>query len=112
MLLVVFALSHVFLLLLEHTDYTELDDIKAKTSTSTIFDGTDNKIGSIQSNFDRKEDNPSKDFGTSFLSTYAWLRGSYPQDSTWNFWAVQALTLIGSLFLITIVQNIFIAFIW
>ncbi|RIA94098.1 hypothetical protein C1645_866204 [Glomus cerebriforme] len=59
-----------------------------------------------------KGDNPSKDFGTSFLSTYAWLRGTYPQDATWNFWAVQALTLIGSLFLITIVQNIFIAFIW
>ncbi|GET65905.1 hypothetical protein GLOIN_2v865192 [Rhizophagus irregularis DAOM 181602=DAOM 197198] len=90
MLLVVLALSHVFLLLLQHTDFSDLDDITPKTSSYTI----------------------QNNFGTSFLSTYAWLRGSYPQQATWNFWAVEALTLIGSLFLITVVQNIFIAFIW
>jgi hypothetical protein len=108
MLLVVLALSHVFLLLLQHTDFSDLDDITPKTSSFT----TQNDNGLIEQNFDRKQDNPSKDFGTSFLSTYAWLRGSYPQQAIWNFWAVEVLTLVGSLFLITVVQNIFIAFIW
>ncbi|RIA94097.1 hypothetical protein C1645_818568 [Glomus cerebriforme] len=84
----------------------------AKTTSYSILNNAGEQIGSSQQNLDRIQDNPSKDFGTSFLSTYAWLRGVYPQDATWNFWAVQALTLIGSLFLITIVQNIFIAFIW
>ncbi|CAB4389248.1 unnamed protein product [Rhizophagus irregularis] len=112
MLLVVLALSHVFLLLLQHTDFSDLDDITSKTSSYTIQNSAGETISTSVQDFNRKLDNPSKDFGTSFLSTYAWLRGSYPQQATWNFWAVEALTLIGSLFLITVVQNIFIAFIW
>ncbi|RGB36885.1 hypothetical protein C1646_782631 [Rhizophagus diaphanus] len=67
-------------------------------------------IGTSLQDFDRKQDNPSKDFGISFLSTYAWLRDSFPQEAIWDFWAVEALTLIGSLVLITVIQNMFIAF--
>ena len=62
--------------------------------------------------FDPINDNPSKNFISSFLSTYSWLRGYYVQGDVWDFWAVQVLILFGSLFLITVVQNIFIAFIW
>ncbi|PKC61787.1 hypothetical protein RhiirA1_523603 [Rhizophagus irregularis] len=95
MLLVVLALSHVFLLLLQHTDFSDLDDITPKTSSYTIQNSASETVGtSVVQDFNRKLDNPSKDFGTSFLSTYAWLRGSYPQQATWNFWAVEALTLI------------------
>ncbi|CAB5362121.1 unnamed protein product [Rhizophagus irregularis] len=88
MLLVVLALSHVFLLLLQHTDFSDLDDITPKTSSYTIQNSASETVGtSVVQDFNRKLDNPSKDF-------------------------VEALTLIGSLFLITVVQNIFIAFIW
>ncbi|CAB4389250.1 unnamed protein product [Rhizophagus irregularis] len=91
MLLVVLALSHVFLLLLQHTDFSDLDDITPKTSSYTIQNSASETVGtSVVQDFNRKLDNPT----------------------TWNFWAVEALTLIGSLFLITVVQNIFIAFIW
>ncbi|CAG8716744.1 12529_t:CDS:10 [Rhizophagus irregularis] len=110
MLLVVLAFSHVFLLLLQHTDFSDLDDITSKKSSYTIQNSAGDVIGTSLQDFDRKQDNPSKDFGTSFLSTYAWLRGSFPQEAIWDFWAVEALTLIGSLVLITVIQNMFIAF--
>ena len=109
MLLVVLALSHAFLILLQYPGFIKLTP---KTSTSTITGPNGEPAGTIAQDFDLINDNPGRDFGTSFLSTYAWLRGAYEQADTWNFWAVQALTLIASLFLITVVQNIFIAFIW
>jgi hypothetical protein len=109
MLMVVLALSHAFLILLQHPDFTNLTP---KASTSTLTNPTGEIVGTITADFDRINDNPSKDLVTSFLSTYAWLRGSYAQDDRWDFWAVQALTLTASLFSITVVQNIFIAFIW
>ena len=109
MLMVVLALSHAFLILLQHPDFTNLTQ---KSSTSTLSGPTGEIIGKITEDFDRTSDNPSKDLVTSFLSTYNWLRGSYAQDDRWDFWAVQALTLTASLFTITVVQNIFIAFIW
>src|ERR1043165_7396124 len=109
MLMVVLALSHAFLILLKHPEFT---DLTPTTSTSTLTGPNGEYMGKITEDFDRINDNPSRDFLNSFLSTYAWLRGSYPQIDVWGFWAVQALTLIASLFLITVVQNIFIAFIW
>ncbi|GBB99153.1 hypothetical protein RclHR1_03430014 [Rhizophagus clarus] len=112
MLLVVLALAHAFLLLLQHMEFHDLDDITPQTTSYTLRNNAGDTTGTAQQIFDRIQDNPSKDFGTSFLATYAWLRGSYPQETTWNSWAVEALTLIGSLFLITVIQNIFIAFIW
>ncbi|GES86409.1 hypothetical protein GLOIN_2v865196 [Rhizophagus clarus] len=110
MLLVVLALSHVFLLLLQHTNFPDLNDITPKTTSYTLQNNAGDTIGTSQQSFDRIQDNPSKDFGTSFLSTYAWLRGTYTQEAAWNFWGVEALTLIGSLFLTTIAQNMFVAF--
>uniref|UniRef100_U9TF23 Ion transport domain-containing protein n=1 Tax=Rhizophagus irregularis (strain DAOM 181602 / DAOM 197198 / MUCL 43194) TaxID=747089 RepID=U9TF23_RHIID len=91
-------------------DFSDLDDITSKKSSYTIQNSAGDVIGTSLQDFDRKQDNPSKDFGTSFLSTYAWLRGSFPQEAIWDFWAVEALTLIGSLVLITVIQNMFIAF--
>ncbi|RIA81856.1 hypothetical protein C1645_836284 [Glomus cerebriforme] len=111
MLLVILVISHVFLLLLQHSDFPDLANIKPKTTSLTIFNNNGEIIGKSQQDFDKKQDNPSKDFGTSFLSTYSWLRDTYPQDDAYNYWAVQALTLIGSLFLI-VIQNLILAFIW
>jgi hypothetical protein len=112
MLMVVLALSHAFLILLQHPDFTDL--VPSPSTSSLIINSPAGEMtGTITADFDRINDNPNKDFLNSFLSTYAWLRGSYPQIEVWGFfWAIQALTLIASLFLITVVQNIFIAFIW
>ncbi|PKC74072.1 hypothetical protein RhiirA1_517046 [Rhizophagus irregularis] len=88
MFLVIVGLAHTFLLLLQYPDFINLSE---NSSNETI-------------------DNPAKDFITSFLSTYGWLSGTFLQQDTWNFWAVKLITLIASIFLVTILQNMFIAF--
>ncbi|PKK60595.1 hypothetical protein RhiirC2_856762 [Rhizophagus irregularis] len=88
MFLVIVGLAHTFLLLLQYPDFINLSE---NSSNETI-------------------DNPAKDFITSFLSTYGWLSGNFLQQDTWNFWAVKLITLIASIFLVTILQNMFIAF--
>ncbi|CAG8771306.1 15140_t:CDS:2, partial [Funneliformis caledonium] len=99
-------LAHSFLLLLQYPDFTNLTE---NSSSSTLFTGDSTEL-KIQNDFDRTEDNPAKNFITSFLSTYNWLNGNFLQQDTWNLWAVKVITFIGSILLVTILQNMFIAF--
>ncbi|CAG8499279.1 12721_t:CDS:2 [Funneliformis caledonium] len=105
MILVMAGLAHSFLLLLQYPDFTNLTEI---TTSSTLFTGDSNF--KIQTDFDRTEDNPANNFVTSFLSTYNWLNGGFLQQDSWNFWAVKFITFFGSFLLVTILQNMFIAF--
>lgn len=63
-------------------------------------------------NFDPNSrlDNPNTNFLDSLISSYFWLSGSYVQNDTWDFWAVETLTLLASIFVVTVLQNMFIAF--
>ncbi|CAI2194317.1 9890_t:CDS:2, partial [Funneliformis geosporum] len=106
MILVIVGLAHSFLYLLQYPDFTNLSEI---TSSSTLFTGDTTEL-KIQNDFDRTEDNPAKNFFISFLSTYNWLNGVFLQQDTWNFWAVKFITFFGSILLVTILQNMFIAF--
>ncbi|CAG8613231.1 11543_t:CDS:10, partial [Funneliformis caledonium] len=105
MILVMAGLAHSFLLLLQYPDFTNLQE---NSSSSTLF--TSDANFKIQNDFDRNEDNPAKSFVTSFLSTYSWLSGGFSQQDSWNFWAVKFITFFGSFLLVTILQNMFIAF--
>jgi len=111
MILVIAGLAHSFLLLLKYPDFTNLSE---NTSTSTIKNATTGESVDLQINndFDRNEDNPAKNYVTSFISVYGWLYGAFLQQDKWDFWAVKFITLFGSLLLLTILQNMFIAFIW
>ncbi|CAG8544091.1 966_t:CDS:2 [Funneliformis mosseae] len=106
MILVMAGLAHSFLLLLQYPDFTNLTE---NSSSSTLFTGDSTEL-KIQNDFDRTEDNPAKNFITSFLSTYNWLNGNFLQQDTWNLWAVKVITFIGSILLVTILQNMYIAF--
>ncbi|CAG8581005.1 17961_t:CDS:10 [Funneliformis caledonium] len=79
------GIAHSFLLLLQHPEFTELD---------------------------QTENNPARNYIISFISTYNWLNGEFLQQDTWDIWQVKIITLFGSMLLITILQNMFIAFIW
>ncbi|CAG8507128.1 476_t:CDS:10 [Funneliformis caledonium] len=105
LIIVIVGLAHSFLLLLQYPDFTNLEEIK---TPSTLF--TDDSNFKIQSDFDRTEDNPAKNFFRSFLSTYDWLNGNKSQDKAWNLWAVKVITFFGSFFLVTILQNMFVGF--
>ncbi|CAI2180600.1 4369_t:CDS:2, partial [Funneliformis geosporum] len=105
MILVMAGLAHSFLLLLQYPNFTNLKEISSK---STLF--TVDSTNKIQNDFDRTEDNPAKNFIISFLSTYNWLNGAFLQQDAWDFWAVKFITFFGSILLVTILQNMFIAF--
>ncbi|CAG8608668.1 3606_t:CDS:10 [Funneliformis mosseae] len=105
MILVMAGLADSFLLLLQYPDFTNLTE---STTSSTLI--TDDSNFKIQNDFDRTEDNPAKNFVISFLATYNWLNGAFLQQDAWSFWAVKFITFFGSFLLVTILQNMFIAF--
>jgi hypothetical protein len=57
-----------------------------------------------------RNDNPFSYYPTAIVATYYWLSGNYVQRDAFDFWAVEVFTLIASVLLVTILQNMFIAF--
>ena len=66
----------------------------------------------LESDFDptSKDDNPFSFFPTAVEATYFWISGGWAQRDEFDFWAVDLLTLIASIFLVIILQNMLIAF--
>jgi hypothetical protein len=44
------------------------------------------------------------------MTVYFWLYGDWVQRDDFNFWAVDVFTLVASLFLVIVLQNMLIAF--
>src|SRR5688572_18885906 len=89
-----------------------LDIIKIKHNTfsGTITNATTSeKIAEIEIESDFN-DNPFSKFLTSIESVYYWISGSRIQKDMFDSWPIDVLTLIASVFLISILQNMFIAF--
>ncbi|CAI2180789.1 4173_t:CDS:2 [Funneliformis geosporum] len=106
MILVIAGLAHSFLILCQHPEFTNISEV---TSSSTLI--TEGLVNyHIQKDFDRTENNPAKNYITSFISTYNWLNGEFLQQEIWDFWAVKFITFFGCILLITILQNMLIAF--
>ena len=57
-----------------------------------------------------RNDNPFSYFSTSIISAYYWLNGDFVQRDSFDFWAVEVFTFIASVLLVTILQNMLIAF--
>ncbi|PKY56044.1 hypothetical protein RhiirA4_448599 [Rhizophagus irregularis] len=55
-------------------------------------------------------DNPFSSFITAAEAAYFWINGNWVQKDKFDFWAVDLLTLVASIFLVIILQNILIAF--
>ncbi|PKY16229.1 hypothetical protein RhiirB3_480626 [Rhizophagus irregularis] len=66
----------------------------------------------LQSDFNPrdKNDNPFSYILTSIEAAYFWLNGNWVQRDTFSFWAVDVLSLFASIFFVTILQNMLIAF--
>ncbi|CAG8453561.1 13580_t:CDS:10 [Rhizophagus irregularis] len=91
-------------------------NIKTKDSTfngtaTNLVNGQELNV-SMKANFDPTDwnDNPFSFFPTAIVATYYWLNGNFVQRDTFDFWAVEVFTFIGSILLITILQNMLIAF--
>ncbi|CAB5389622.1 unnamed protein product [Rhizophagus irregularis] len=66
----------------------------------------------LKSDFDPKssDDNPFSTFNTAMEAAYFWISGNWVQRDNFSNWAVDFFTLIASIFLVIILQNILIAF--
>ncbi|PKC67883.1 hypothetical protein RhiirA1_508465 [Rhizophagus irregularis] len=68
--------------------------------------------GKMKANFDStdRNDNPFSYYPTAMVATYFWLNGDFVQRDSFDFWAVEVFSLIASILLVTILQNMLIAF--
>ncbi|PKC12005.1 hypothetical protein RhiirA5_397165 [Rhizophagus irregularis] len=111
MFLVLAAFAHSMFILLQHPTFT---NVTQKSDTYSLKYSTTNKPidVTVTKDFDPNSrlDNPNTNFLDSLISSYFWLSGSYVQNDTWDFWAVETLTLLASIFVVTVLQNMFIAF--
>ena len=55
-------------------------------------------------------DNPYSNFFSALDATYFWIEGIWDYRNFWNDWPVKILSLIGSIMLVSIMHNMFIAF--
>ncbi|CAJ0879355.1 8521_t:CDS:10 [Entrophospora sp. SA101] len=55
-------------------------------------------------------DNPFSNFFTAIEATYFWINGVWTQRDSWNTWAIKVLSMIASIMLVSVMQNMFIAF--
>ncbi|RIA89799.1 hypothetical protein C1645_824254 [Glomus cerebriforme] len=111
MFLVLAAFAHSMFILLQHPTYT---NVTQKSDTFSLKNSKTNEPidVTITRDFDpnNRLDNPNSNFLDSLISSYFWLSGTYIQNDTWDFWAVETLTLLASIFVVTVLQNMFIAF--
>ena len=67
---------------------------------------------SVKTDYDpsSSSDNPYSNFFSALDATYFWINGIWNQRNYWDTWSVKVLSLIGSIMLVSIMQNMFIAF--
>ncbi|RIA84913.1 hypothetical protein C1645_858515 [Glomus cerebriforme] len=110
MLIVILAFAHTMFVLLR-------DPKNIKTKNSTLSGFATNALTKetlnieLTSNFDPKSsDNPFSSFLTAIEAVYFWISGNWVQKDEFDFWAIDVFTLIASIFLVVILQNMLIAF--
>ena len=66
----------------------------------------------LKSEFDPKDlnDNPFSYFPTSIEAAYFWINGNWIQRDKFGFWAVRAFSILASITIVIILQNMLIAF--
>ncbi|CAB5360282.1 unnamed protein product [Rhizophagus irregularis] len=106
MLIVILAFAHTMFVLLSNPRNIETkDSIYSGNVTNPSTNETLNISFKSKSN-----DNPFSTYYTAMMTTYLWLYGDWVQRDDFNFWAVDVFTLVASLFLIIVLQNMLIAF--
>ncbi|PKY48925.1 hypothetical protein RhiirA4_526366 [Rhizophagus irregularis] len=91
------------------------DSIKIKESTYSGIATNDLKNETLdiklKSDFNPKSsDNPYSLFSDAIIATYFWIGGNWAQRDEFDFWAIDVFSLIASIFLVIVLQNMLIAF--
>ncbi|CAB4495387.1 unnamed protein product [Rhizophagus irregularis] len=112
MFFVILAFAHTMFILLR--DPNKNITIKNSTYSGNATNLSTNETLNItlKSDFDPKssDDNPFSTFSTAMEAAYFWISGDWVQRDDFEYWAVDFFTLIASIFLVIILQNILIAF--
>ncbi|CAB5370382.1 unnamed protein product [Rhizophagus irregularis] len=108
--IVIFAFAHTMFVLLRNPI-----DIKTKDSTysGVATNSLTNEILDIKlkSDFDpMSSDNPYTSFSRAIMATYFWISSDWVQKDDFDYWAVDVYTLIASIFLVIVLQNMLIAY--
>ncbi|GBC04180.1 hypothetical protein RclHR1_05550017 [Rhizophagus clarus] len=105
MLIVILAFAHTMFVLLRNPT-----NIKTKDSTynGDAINTTTNKTLNIalKADFDpTSSDNPFITFSGAIIATYFWISGNMVQRDQFDYWAVDAFTLIASIILVVTVYK-------
>ncbi|CAB4474212.1 unnamed protein product [Rhizophagus irregularis] len=109
-LIVIFAFAHtMFVLLRNPTNIKTKDSTYSGVATNSLTNETlDIKL---KSDFDpMSSDNPFTSFTKAMMATYFWINGDWVQRDEFDYWAVDVLTVIASIFLVIVLQNMVIAY--
>ncbi|PKY16218.1 hypothetical protein RhiirB3_480607 [Rhizophagus irregularis] len=100
-----------WLILLKETKNIETKDTTFSGTATNPVNGQELDV-KMKADFhpDDMNDNPFSYFPTAIVATYYWLNGDFIQRDEFDFWAVEVLSLIASILLVTILQNMLIAF--
>ncbi|PKK67464.1 hypothetical protein RhiirC2_714096 [Rhizophagus irregularis] len=110
MLIVMIAFAHtMFVLLRNPVQIKTKDSTFSGTATNSLTNETLNV--EFKSDFDPTSgDNPFTSFSQAIVATYFWLSGDMVQRDEFDNWVVDAFTLIASIVLVVVLQNMLIAF--
>ncbi|RIA85727.1 hypothetical protein C1645_830367 [Glomus cerebriforme] len=113
MFIVIVAIAHSMYLLLRSPDSI---DLKPDGQNFAIFNSsTSENLApdiAINQTFDVNDvsDNYFSNFWQSIVAVYFWINGRWDQLDQWNFLPVEILCFVASILLVTIMQNMLIAF--
>ncbi|GES84550.1 hypothetical protein GLOIN_2v1838566 [Rhizophagus clarus] len=107
----IIAFAHTMFILLKNPKSINVKDSTFSGNATNPLNGQDLNF-EMKADFDPTDqnDNPYSHFPTAIVATYYWLSGNFVQRDAFDFWAVEVFTLIGSIFLVIILQNMLIAF--
>ncbi|RHZ80208.1 hypothetical protein Glove_139g191 [Diversispora epigaea] len=108
MLIVVIAFGHAMFILTDYVDDLQIPTYKIKdTSNSDLYSNI-----TIYQNVDKsfRLDNYYSNFVSSVEAVFFWTNGRWDQLNQWDNYAVDVMSLLGSIILVLIFQNMLIAF--
>src|SRR5687767_9584105 len=100
-------------ILLRDPDPKKIDFIDSKMIgivTNTLTNEA--LIIELKSEFDTKysNDNPVSFFPTSIEAAYFWVSGDWIQRDKFDFWAIRLFSILASIVIVILLQNLLIAF--
>ncbi|CAI2168586.1 18802_t:CDS:2 [Funneliformis geosporum] len=111
MIICFIGFAHAHFLLLQNPN---LNHLAPDVDGYTLMNSTTNEpLGvNVVSDFNAtsNNDNPFSNILTSIQAAYFWVNGEWSQRGIWDFWAVDFMSVLASLVLVTVLQNMLIAF--